>query len=133
MRQGDQAWSGDLDPEKKGLQGLQAAEAGDPAPGAVPRQGQLLPVRRGPRPRWRRWLRLQGSRSAAASPSQHPPPRSAQTAGPRPERRSRAREGEGRHLDRGGARLPRRAALAAAVPAAPCRPSALCEPCGPCF
>lgn len=90
-------------------------------------------MRRGPRPRWRRWLRLQGSRSAAASPSQHPPPRSAQTAGPRPERRSRAREGEGRHLGRGGARLPPRAALVAAAPAAPCRPLALCEPCGPYF
>lgn len=120
-------------PSRKGLQRLQAAEAGDTAPGAGRGQGQLLPVRRGPRPRWRRWLRLQGSRSAAASPSQHPPPRSAQTAGPRPERRSRAREGEGRHLGRGGAREPRRAALAAAAPAAPCRPLALREPRGPCF
>lgn len=54
--------------------------------GAGPGLGQLLPARRGPRPRWRRWLRLRGSSSTAASPSQHPPPRSAQAAGPRPER-----------------------------------------------
>lgn len=117
-------------PVKKRLQGLPAAEAGDPAPGAGLEREQHLPARRGPRPRWRRCLKLQGSGNTAASPSQHPPPRSAQAAGPRPERRSRAREGEGRHLGRGGARERVRAAPAAAALAAPCRPLTLREPCG---
>lgn len=75
--------------------------------------GQLLPAQGGPRPRWRRWLRLQGSGSAAASPSQHPPPRSARAAGPRPERQARARTREaGRHLGPGARARALGAALA---------------------
>lgn len=74
-----------------GLRGPPATGGRDPTARAGSRQGQLLPARGGPRPRWRRWLRLQGSGSAAASPSQHPPPRSARAAGPRPEQRRRAR------------------------------------------
>lgn len=124
IRPGSETWT----PAKKRLQGLRAAEAGNLTLGAGLEQEQHLPARRGPRPRWRRWLKLQGSGNTAASPSQHPPPRSAQAAGPRPERRSRAREGEGRHLGRGGARERVRAALAAAASAAPCRPLTLREP-----
>lgn len=74
-----------------GLQDPRAAGGRDPTAQVGPHQGELLPARGGPRPRWWRWLRLRGSGSAAASPSQHPPPRSARAAGPRPERRRRAR------------------------------------------
>lgn len=64
-----------------------------------PRQGQLLPARGGPRPRWRRWLRLRGSGSAAASPSQPSPPRSAgRGAAPGAAEARAGRGGEGRHL-----------------------------------
>lgn len=99
-----------------GLQDPRAAGDRDPTAQVGRRQGQLLPARGGPRPRWRRWLRLRGSGSASASPSQHPPPRSARAAGPRPERRRRAR-------GRGGGGAPSwapRQPSGGPLPTAPC-------------
>lgn len=116
----------------KGLRCLRAAGGRDSAAGAGPGPGWLLPARGGFRPRWRRWLWLRGSGSAAVSPSQHPPPGSARAAGPRPERRGRAPTGEGRHLgSAASARAPPlETALAAASRRAP--PNAMSKPrCAP--